>query len=158
MSDGVQGAIIGAACTAIASWVTQWMANRHAANLAKQGERAKEKELIDAQWLKMIELTIQYPTLEKKAYISTYPECSGDANGKERYENYCIFVYNLLGRIFKYYDGDRKEIEARYHIKEILLSHCAWWNHDPENLEYDEKFRAYIQTILDEARKAGKLK
>ncbi|KAJ3060727.1 hypothetical protein HK102_009378, partial [Quaeritorhiza haematococci] len=88
--------------------------------LAQDAERSQRWSTIEANILKLTEFAIEYPTLEKDSYCSSYPNCVGDPNGKERYENYCVYVFNTLSSVFEYC-GAEKRGKADMRRKAILI-------------------------------------
>jgi len=126
--------------------------------LAKENARMQQRAFLDATLLKMLEFLMQYPHLEKDDFCQSYPDVKGHANGKERYEAYCIFVFNLLMAAFKHFDQDAVKLGEYIGIEEIVRCHYKWWQHDRENLGYDDPFRHCIQAVIDKLRKEGKIK
>jgi hypothetical protein len=126
-------------------------------DLAKENNRAHQRALIDGMVLKMLEFLMEYPHLEKDEFCKSYPDVKGHPNGKERYEAFCCFVFNLLMAAFKHFDEDVKKLGDYIGIDEIVRSHHRWWEHDRENLNYDEPFRRAIQAVIDRLKKEGKI-
>jgi len=151
--SGLLGAIIGAVIT----WFTAYSSNKTQREIAKQAEKTQDRNTLDGLILRMIEFAMEYPYLERDGFPSSYPNCLGHQHCKERYETYCCFVFNTLQFMFNHFDGNRQAIESYYHIRETIRLHHVWWKHDRENLEYDEPFRQYIQSIIDELRKRGEI-
>src|SRR5258708_1770677 len=100
---GIVGAVIGA--------IGGWLA-------ASKTTALQRKSQLDGVLQKTIELSIQYPTLEKESFCSTYPNMVGDQNGRERYENYCCLVFNFLSSVFVHFGGKEKEIPEYVHVIE----------------------------------------
>jgi hypothetical protein len=114
-------------------------------DLAREAVRAQQSAHIQGLVLKMIEICIEHPHLEKKDFCHSYPNCSGHPNGKERYESYCCFVFNVLMTIFKHFEQDAQKTRDYIHVEELVRLHYKWWFADKDNLEYDEPFRQFIQ-------------
>lgn len=125
--------------------------------LAKENTRNQSRVYLDNLVLKMLEFMIEHPHLEKDEYCQSYPAVTGHVNGKERYEAYCIFVFNLLMTGFKHFGEDGDKLEEYLGVEEIVRCHRKWWLHDRENLGYDEPFRFYIQKVIDKLRREGKI-
>lgn len=162
--SGIAGALIGAA----AAWWAASSSNRlqeHIAKsnaelqrkLAEDNERAQRWSAIEARILKLSEFAIQYPTLEKDSYCQAYPNCPGNANGKERYENYCVYVFNVLSSVFDYCEGDTEKVESLVVAEELVRRHYRCWRDDVDNLSHDEPFQQYVQSIINDLRKRGKI-
>ena len=126
-------------------------------DLATENARMQQRAFLDATLLKMLEFLMEYPHLEKDDFCQSYPDIKGHANGKERYEAYCIFVFNLLMTAFKHFDQDGAKLADYIGIEEIVRCHHKWWLHDRENLGYDDPFRQCIQAVIDKLRKEGKI-
>ncbi len=106
--------------------------------------------------LKLSEFAIQYPTLEKDSYCQAYPTCPGDPNGRERYENYCVYVFNMLSAVWDYCNGDAKKVASLVGAEELIRRHYRCWKADADNLSHDEPFQQYVQSTINELRKQGK--
>jgi hypothetical protein len=151
---GLGGALIGA----LFAWLAARSTNRAQEKIAQENARAQQRAFIDSLVIKMIEISMEYPYLEREEFCNTYPNCSGHPHSKERYENFCIFVFNLLMMIYRHFEGDRKRIGEYIHVEELVRLHCTWWLADRENLEYDEPFRQYIHAVVDKLKREGKIK
>lgn len=125
--------------------------------LATDTARAQQRALIDSMLLKMLEFLIEHPHLEKPEFCQKYPDVPGGANARERYEAYCVFVFNLLMTAFRHFDGDPSKLGAYIGLEEIVRCHYRWWQLDKENLWYDEPFRRCIQSVIDKLRREGKI-
>lgn len=165
---GIVGAILGGIIGAIAAWRAASSTNRiqkqiadynvaFQKKLAADTAHAQERTFVDGMVLKMIELLIAHPHLEKDDFCQKYPDVPGHENGRERYEAYCCFVFNMLMTAFKHFDQDSKRLREYIHLDEIIRCHHRWWQHDKENLEYDDPFRRCIQDAIDKLRKEGKI-
>jgi hypothetical protein len=151
--------------TMLGGFIT-WRITRTTQELQKQlamgNLKAQERTAIDAMLIKMLEFLIAYPYLENTANCHAYPNI-GNANlrngenAKERYEAYCIYVFNFLMRAFKHFDCDSKLLGDYIGLDEIVGLHYKWWFQDQHNYGYDEPFRKCIQDVYDNMRKAGKI-
>ena len=126
--------------------------------LAEDSANATRRALIEAMVLKLSEFAIAYPTLEKDAYCDAYPNCPGDPNGKERYESYCVYVFNTLGAAFDFCGGDKKKMSEFIGVEELVRRHHRCWLADRDNLGHDEPFRQYIHGVIDDLKKRGEIK
>lgn len=151
---GLFGAFLGA----VGGWLAARSTNKFQKTLAEDTARAQKRAAIDGMILKMIEFSMQYPTLEKREFCHAYPKTPGDANGRERYENYCCFVFNTLVAIWSFCDKDAKKVAEIIHLEEILHNHHPWWKEDRENYGYHPEFRQFINTAIDLMREKEKIK
>ena len=126
--------------------------------LAEDNAVGQRRTMIEAMVLKLTEFAITYPTLEKDAYCEAYPSCPGDPNGKERYENYCVYVFNTLAAAFAFCGGDKKKINEFIGVEELVRRHHRCWLADRDNLGHDEPFRQYIHGVIDDLKKRGDIK
>src|SRR5260370_12794385 len=165
---GIAGAAIGGIIGAIAGWRAASATNRiqkqiaddnvaFQKKLAADAARAQQRAFVDSMVLKMLEFLIAHPHLEKDDFCQKYPDVPGHENGRERYEAYCCFVFNMLMTAFKHFDQDSNKLREFIHLDEIIRCHYRWWQHDKDNLEYDEPFRRCIQDAIDKLRKEGKI-
>lgn len=168
MEKEIIAALIGAGAGAFIAWwatsttnkIQQQIADSNLQlqkNLAEENSRAQRKASLEAMILKMSEFAMQWPTLEKEAYCSAYPKCPGDENGRERYENYCVYVFNVLGAVFEFCKGNKNEIAAFTSAEELILRHYRCWKADIYNLEHDEPFVQYVESVINDLRKKGKI-
>ncbi len=165
---GAAAAIVGGIVGAVAAWLAANSTNKiqkkiaednlaFQEKLAKEAVRTQQRTYIDSMVLKMIEFLIQHPHLEKDDFCQKYPDVPGHENGKERYEAYCCFVFNMLQSAFNHFDQESNKLAEYIHLDEIIRCHYRWWLHDKENLEYDGPFRRCIQDVIDRLRKERKI-
>lgn len=154
---GAAAGLIGAIIGAVGAWFAASSTNRLQRQLAEDNARNQRQTHIDNLILKMLEFLMEHPHLEKDDFCQSYPTMAGHPNGKERYEAYCIFVFNVLMQAFKHFDGDPKKLGDYIGLEEIVRCHHKWWLHDKENLGYDEPFRQCIQSVIDKLRKEGRI-
>jgi hypothetical protein len=175
VDTAIQGALIGAGAGlagtvigGIAAWWAASTTNKLQArlvsdnaqlqkNLAEESERAQRAVAIEAMILKLSDFAIEYPTLEKDSYCQAYPACPGDPNGKERYESYCVYVFNMLSATWDFCKGDAKKIASIVGAEELIRRHYRCWQADPDNLAHNEPFPQYVQSVINDLRKAGKI-
>ncbi len=173
-------ALIGAVVGAVAAWVAASSSNKiqqqiAASNaklqkdiaesnlafqekLAEDSVRMMRKASIETMVLKLSEFAMTYPTLEKDAFCEAYPDCPGDPNAKERYENYCVYVFNTLATAFDFVGEDGKKLSEFIGAEELIRRHWRCWQGDRDNLNHDDKFRQYVHATIDELRKKGEIK
>ena len=145
---GVFGAVIGGVVGAIVGAVIALIASR-------KSDKLTRRLAIDEMILKLIEFSIEHPHLEQDSYAASYPKCpETPKNGKERYENFCCFVFNVIESIFYHCDGDEKTMDRILHVEELIRRHCTWWSAQPDNVDgyRDDKFRAYVHKICDKVK------
>lgn len=121
--------------------------------LAEDTAKAQRLAIVESMILKLSEFAIQYPTVEKDDYCAAYPKCVGDVNGKERYENYCSYLFNTIGAVFEYCGNDPEKVKGMFHVEEMIKRHWRCWDGDKGNLGYDQPFRSYIQSIIDDLKR-----
>lgn len=124
--------------------------------ISKSDERENLRNSID----KMIEISMDYPYVEQVKFCAAYPDCDDDRDpySKDRYENFCIFVFNSLTRIYEYCGHNTFRMKQFIFFEEILCLHYAWWEHDANNVGYSKLFREFVDTQIDKMRKAGRIK
>lgn len=154
---GVAGTLLGTIIGGLITWLLTRSTNQQQRALAEQSKCVQERATLDGLIIKMIELTMEYPYLERKDFCETYPNVSGHQHCKERYENYCCFVFNTLLFAFKHFRQDGQQLLEYLHVREIVSLHYKWWDHDRENMEYDQLFRDFIRTMIDTLKKEGKI-
>jgi hypothetical protein len=154
---GLAGAVVGAAIAGTITFYSTRSTNKLQEQIAKENSRLQQRAFLDGMMLKMLEFLMEYPHLEKDDFCQKYPAVPGDQNAKERYECFCCFVFNYLMMAFNHFEKDGKKVREYIHIEETLRKHHKWWQHDKDNLYYDDPFRQFIQTIIDELRKKGEI-
>ena len=159
---GVGGTLLGTMLGGFITWRITRTTQELQKQLAKDTFKAQERAAIDAMLVKMLEFLIAHPYLENTATCHAYPEIGNPnlrngENAKERYEAYCIYVFNFLMRAFKHFDCDTAKLADYIGLEEIVGLHHKWWVHDRHNYGYDEPFRQCIQKIYDQMRKDGKI-
>lgn len=157
---GIAGAVIGAIVAWCAAISTNALQKSIAENnltfqkeLAASNERFHRRTSIEAMILKLSEYAMQWPTVEKDDYCKAYPGCPGDSNGKERYENYCSYLFNTLNAIFDFCDQDAAKVKEMFGVEEMVKRHWRCWDGDKGNLSYDQKFRAYVHSVIDDLKR-----
>ena len=164
---GVGGTVLGAVVGGAFAW---WAANRTNAvqqviatgnmklqqELAAENARSQQRAYLDALVLKMIEIIIEHPHLEKDSFCQSYPNII-NPDAKERYEAYCCFVFNTLMAAFSHFGQDGQKLTEYLHVDEIIKKHHIWWLLDIENQAYDRPFRQYIQIVIDRLKKAREI-
>ncbi len=124
---------------------------------AIQARRAQEKANVEAMLAKAIELAMEYPYLEQDSYCSAWPTPPRADEDRERYDNYCCFIFNLIERAWVFEKRRAGPAEALAPIREYAWRHRRWWNAEDANADgYDPKFVAYIDDlIVVEVKKRG---
>ena len=157
-------AIVGAILGAAAAWWAARITNKAQQQIAQanldfqkklfeDNDRSQRRAAIEAMILKLSEFAMHYPTVEKDDFCSAYPKCPGDANGKERYENYCSYMFNTIGAVWDFCEKDAAKVKDMLHVEELIKRHWRCWDGDKGNLGYDDPFRAYIQSIIDDLKR-----
>src|SRR5262245_23445408 len=99
--------------------------------VARNQEKTQLQALID----KMIDIALEYPYVERQSFCDKYPNgtVDDDIYAIDRYENYCVFVFNALTRIAAFCNYDMDEVRRFIAIEELLVLHHTWWKHDHSN-------------------------
>jgi len=153
MDKEIVGAVAAIMGTVVGAGISAFFQRRASRDADKKQQRAA----IDAAISQMLGYTIQYPSLESLKFCKDYPSCTDDTE-KERYEAYCCFVFNTLVKIWAYCDGNSEKVSGVFHVAEIARLHHRWWEHDQENFGYSREFRQFINGVIDDLKKEGKLK
>jgi len=154
---GIVGAILGGVIGACAAWWAASSTNRIQKQIAQENEHAQRRAAIEAMILKLSEFAMAYPTVEKDDYCSAYPKCPGDPNGKERYENYCTYVFNTVAAVWDFVGKDAAKVKEMLHVEELIKRHWRCWDGDKGNLGYDDAFRHYIHSLIDDLKRRGEI-
>lgn len=125
--------------------------------IAAENAKSQQRAYIDTQIMKMIEIAITYPLLEKLEHCHAYPDIVGHPHAKERYESYCAFVFNMLSAAYTHFGNDPVRFYGYIGVEEILVSHHKWWSHDRENLGYDEPFLLCIEQTTRNLKLKGRI-
>ncbi len=116
--------------------------------------KASEEKRFNDNLNQILSISIQYPYLEDFNFICTWTKNRNSSDDKYlRYDTYCIYNFNFLDRLCKYYRYNRKKIEHFVHVKEIIRTHASWWIHPKnefDNIEgYSKEFRDFINSYLE---------
>lgn len=121
------GAAIIGLTGALAAVVISWRVTR----------KVTDATLRDQQFIairndvsRLVELTIAHPEFEVEEWSSKALAQSPATPDRVRYENYCIFVFNLIKRVWEYCKGDDAKIDEALAVEELIKLHKAWWNCD----------------------------
>ncbi|MCK6527776.1 hypothetical protein L6R50_09505 [Myxococcota bacterium] len=135
-------AIVASVVSGFGGFVSAWIIQRRA-----------EWNSIDQGVDEIVRLGIEYPYLEDDEFCASWDPASRDER-LLRYSSYCVFVFNVLERAWRYHDGDRNKIEERIGVKELVLRHQEWWKHPghpAENIRgYPQGFRKFVKEYLQE--------
>jgi hypothetical protein len=152
-ASGILGAIIGA----ISGWFAGIRTNQIQKAIAEDNLRAQQLATLEAMFLKMNELAVVYPTLEKDKYCLAYPNLPGDENGKARYEAYVCYVFNVLEAYWEYCGRSPERIMEMIDVEELVQRHWRCWEADPANESTDPTFRSFIVAVKRDLQKRGKI-
>lgn len=100
---GVGGTLLGTILGGLITWRITRTTQALQKQLAKDALKASERAAIDGLLVKMLDFLMTHPQLESTNLCNAYPNIGNPnlRNGerdKERYEVYCIFVFNFLMR------------------------------------------------------------
>lgn len=127
--------------------------------------RGQKRIAIDGLVKKIIELSMQYPYLERDSYCAGWTSGDGDNDEKTRYENYCCLVFNTIEQAWELcwpwwfsVNWRHEAVKKIIQVEELVCRHYPWWSKDPQNLEgYSQGFRRYMDHVIDECKKGKKL-
>ena len=113
------------------------------------GNRIQAKTKLDEALNNLLNLGIQYPNLERNAFISSITDYEKDEESM-RYNLYCIAWFNYLHDLFKFHRGNDSKVQNDFNCSEVVNTHKKWWlDNFRENYEgYSPDFVKYIQTII----------
>jgi hypothetical protein len=133
--------------------------------VAQKGTRTQRRLSLDQVQNKLIELALQYPHLERNDYCDGWPHKQPDPMTKEwleereRYDNFCCFVFNMIHQNWLLASKKAHKIEDMLSIKEYILRHYCWWEEEDENINfYESDFCTFVDGIIREFRREGKIK
>lgn len=118
-----------------------------------QNRRTNEFLKVTDQLNDILKTGIQYPYLENDEFVKSWNSKKTDAGWEEKYDRYdlyCTMIFNLLERMFDYYNGDKVKIEAFLNVKEWVRQHKAWFQNpsgdEHSNVDgYSKKFREFVK-------------
>lgn len=149
MADWI-GSLIGAGVSLVGAAVAWWRSSQ-----AKWDQNIASLQNLQN---KAIELAMQYPHLERTAFCRAWPDPQGSSeDDKERYDNYCCFIFNMLEQAWEVSGKKPHKVTACVAVREFVLQHHVWWDKEaPKNLHnYDTSFVNYIGSVITELKKAG---
>jgi hypothetical protein len=161
---GILGAVVGGVIGFAAAWWAASSTNKVQTQIAEGNvafqkqlavdvARSQRREALETMILKLTEFAIEHPTFEKDSYCSAYPKCPGDENGRERYENYCTYVFNVVNAVWNFCDRDPQKVKEFLHVEELIKRHWRCWKKDDGNLGYEQDYLNYINVMIDELRR-----
>lgn len=114
-------------------------------------EKGNRKHTLNKELKSIILLSFKYPYLEEIGFTSTWQPRKADVKS-QRYEIYCILIFNFLEEFCEYYRYDPIKIEEHLSIKSWVRIHKNCWE-DPsykfENTDgYKKEFRDLINGYL----------
>jgi len=109
-----------------------------------------------------IELAMQYPHVESDDNCKKWPNPSAEdtpkefQEKKERYDNYCCFVFNMIHTAWVLAKKQEAKIDEMLAFREYVMRHVCWWQNEVANLHfYAQDFRLFIQAIIDDLKRKG---
>jgi len=95
-----------------------------------------ERNRLDGMLNQIIAFSITYPYLEDEKFIAAWLKQRNSGDEKYlRYEAYCIYNFNFLDQLARFYKFKKEKVEDFVHIQEIVRMHAEWWRHPTG--EYD---------------------
>ena len=103
---------------------------------------------------RIIEIGIQYPYLESKAFTSKWIENMNSNDERYlRYDMFCNLVFNFLSNLYDFHEKDKSKIEGFVDVKSWVRLHKYCWQHpidENENIDgYSEDFRMFINSYIN---------
>ena len=122
--------------------------------------RGQQRIAIDNVVQKLIELSMQYPHLERDSYCASWKKDGVEDDDKSRYENYCCLVFNTIEHAWElswpwaFKSLRHRSVKKIVQVEEPIWRHRLWWDGDGENVDgYSPGFRAYVLFVLDKCKK-----
>ncbi len=142
----ISTAVSSLVASAFAWWLVEWVTARH--------ERARD---IHSRIETLIGMTMQYPVVEFESTCSKWPNADLSEEDRVRYENYCCFVFNLIGAVWNHCKRSPQCARNMLHIDELIWKHRVWWNADPENAKaYECEFNKFVKQVIEAQEREGK--
>lgn len=115
--------------------------------------RKKKWERFDLQLQNILIYSIEYPYLENREFTEKWmPSLVNTDEKYQRYENYCVLVFNFLAQVCSWKKYKRKKIEKYIDIKNWLRIHEGCWKAPSlahENADvYDKKFSDLVKNYI----------
>ncbi len=146
-----------AAISGIAAFAGAGVGALVATFIAKRNHREQRINFVYMLTLKMHELSITYPYLDDEAFCQSYPMLQSSDDHKSRYESYCCIAFNALDHAYHIANGKQAKINVIINPEELIRKHHRRWKADRDNIQYDEPFRHYVDSIIDNLRKRGEI-
>lgn len=125
--------------------------------------RGQQRVAIDSLVLKLIELPMEYPYLERGSYCAAWAKDGEDTDDRARYESYCCLVFNTIQKAWElnwpwFWNAARhKHVSDIVHVEELIWQHRNWWEGDRGNVDgYPPRFRAYVLFVIDKCRRENR--
>ena len=117
-------------------------------------KQSSEEARLNEQLFNILKIQIEYPYLEHTQFTNTWIREKAIENlDYQRYDSYCCILFNFMWQIYELYDGDKSKIEKFFAVAEEVIIHKIWWQNplNPrDNIDgYDEKFRIYINSVIE---------
>jgi hypothetical protein len=127
--------------------------------------RGQRRVAIDGLVQKIIELSMEYPYLERNSYCAAWTKDAADDDDRARYENYCCLVFNTLENAWElcwpwFWSKEKrhKKIRNIFHVDELICRHHRWWDGDNDNIDgYADGFREYVRFVIDKCRRENRI-
>ena len=152
-SESVQTIAISiSALSALAAAISAFYSAKSSNTTLVLYKKEKKEKLIE-ELNKILEIGIEYPYLENKAFTSKWIiNKDSDDERYLRYDMYCNLLFNYLNHVFTYFESDKVQIEGFVDVKSWVRPHKYNWLNpvdENENIDgYDEKFRTFINSYI----------
>lgn len=145
------GSLIGAGVSIAGAAVAWWR--------SYQAKWDQDRLMLQSLQNKAIELSMQYPHLERDSFCKDWPAPQGATDDdKERYDNYCCYLFNMLEQAWLVAGKKADKVPKLVAVREFTGQHHRWWELDLKNLHnYDADFVNYVNSVITELKKNGGL-
>jgi len=113
---------------------------------------------LNEQLFNILRIQIEYPYLENMEFVLSWNrEKAKKEPDYQRYDSYCCMLFNFMWQIYTLYQGETTRVENFFAVAEEVRIHKCWWQNplNPrDNIDgYDEKYRIYINSIIEKETK-----
>lgn len=127
---------------------------------AIRSKREQNRSAVQGMINKAIELAMQYPHLERDAYCTAWPDPQGAVgtqpylDDKDRYDNYCCFIFNMIHTAWVLAGKNPHKIDEMLSFREYILRHRCWWEKEDGNVHfYEQEYRNFINSVIDDDKR-----
>jgi len=143
------GSLIGAGVSIIGAGIAWWR--------SLEAKWDQDRAALRSLQNKAIELAMQYPHLERESFCKNWPPATATEDEKERYDNYCCFVFNMIAQAWRVTGKKAKKVPGLVAVREFVTQHHTWWDKEgKKNLNYyDQDYVDYISSVINDLKKSS---